>query len=254
MDQKMQKIIDEMREVKLSPSEKASLKASLFKEIDSKNTLFVPVTVSSPYFAWFHFSKKHFEFVLASVLILVLFGSGVAFAANQSVPGDILYGVKTKVNEKVARLFHKTSLASEALFETHLMDVRLDEAEKLSDSKKLEGSIKEEVRKDVSEQTDRAFEAESALDKEKKNKDENKGSLLIGTATPKNFGNNMNGNGEENNEKLKSSTSTKDNGVPENAEENRSNTIQKVVEKHQKILEELKLNPGESHGEKNGKE
>ncbi|MDD5068597.1 MAG: hypothetical protein PHN89_03295 [Candidatus Pacebacteria bacterium] len=247
----MQKIIERMREVKLSPSEKASLKASLFKEIDSKSALFVPAPVSSPYFAWFHFSKKHFEFVLASVLILVLFGGGVAFAANQSIPGDILYPVKTKVNEKVARFFHKTSLTSEALFETNLMEERLNEAEKLSDSKKLEGSIKEEVRKDVSEQTDRAFKAESALDKEKKNKDDNKVSLIIPTATPKNFGNS---NGEENNEKLKSSPSPRNNGAQENAEENRNNTIQKVVEKHQKILEELRLNPGESHGEKNEKE
>ncbi|MDD4988987.1 MAG: hypothetical protein PHV42_00985 [Candidatus Pacebacteria bacterium] len=262
----MQKIIDDLKEVHLTSSEKSRLLTSLMKKIDEMPKGPFKKRTPSPYFTWFEFSSRKLELVLGAFVILILFGSGVAFAANGSLPGDILYPVKVGVNEKVARIFHSESPASEALFETHLMDERLNEAEKLSQTNKLDNaSFKEQVKEGVAAQTNRA---EKAVEKA----DENKTALPETTEMPvqNGLGNEekTQGNGNATNEKNNSAqnrnretiaTSSKNNAGESadnagNGAENPNNSIKGVIEKHQKILQELKLDSGESHGLKKGKE
>ncbi len=259
MDQKMQKIIDDLKEVKLSGAEKALLKASITQKMAEMPALHKK-RVPSPYFTWFQFSSRQVQLVLASFLIVALFGSGVAFAANQALPGDILYPVKIGVNEKVARVFHKASSVSEALFETQLMDERLNEAEKLADSKKLEGNLREEVKTEVTDQTNRAEKAveranEQKLEKTSVEPDKKQEIATTTNISSKNEKQDTNENvnikkpdtqKQDSNENV---TDTNNNGA-----ENADDAIRSVFEKHQKIIQELKVNQGESHSSgSNGK-
>ncbi|GEM_PF-3385347 len=87
-------------------------------------------------------------FAAFSLMVLVLSSAGVSKAAEQSLPGDFLYPVKTQVNEKI-----KTSLAStaqqKAQVASELTLKRLDEAEVLLEHGKLDEDKKEVITKNL---------------------------------------------------------------------------------------------------------
>ncbi len=69
--------------------------------------------------------------VAALVAIMVLIGGGVSFAAQRSLPGDILYPVKVGFNEKVVAAF-KISPVAKVDYEVDLANRRLEEAARLA--------------------------------------------------------------------------------------------------------------------------
>lgn len=79
--------------------------------------------------------------VLISLLIAVLVGGGVTFVANKSLPGDVLYSVKTSFNDNVLESF---AFSSEGKAGVHvdIAEDRLEEAEKIV----VDGSLKADVR------------------------------------------------------------------------------------------------------------
>lgn len=79
------------------------------------------------------FVVRHQFFASALALVLILFVSGgtVAFAAEGSLPGDVLYPIKVSVNEELVLRFAARTPEAKAAFEAHRLERRLEEAEDL---------------------------------------------------------------------------------------------------------------------------
>ncbi len=145
------KIIDQLRSVALSDTERAALRANLIAHIHENK---VQHAVLSP---WTQFIlSKHAQAVFLSIIIIVSYGSSITSAAEGTLPGDILYPVKTGVIEPVARLVSASSPSSEASFETKLLEKRLEEVEILTAKKNLDPALKQVVRAAIYEQNVKA--------------------------------------------------------------------------------------------------
>lgn len=80
---------------------------------------------------------------VAAVVVVFLFG-GTALAAERSLPKEMLYVVKTRINEPFRASFLKDA-KTKATFHVSLADRRLREAEKLQDTGKLDEETKTEL-------------------------------------------------------------------------------------------------------------
>ena len=91
---------------------------------------------------WMSFSIRHryVANVLASVVIILVITGGTSFAAEGSLPGDILYPVKTVLNESVKSVL-VIGPQAEVKWETEKISRRLDEAEELA----VRGDLDEET-------------------------------------------------------------------------------------------------------------
>jgi len=94
--------------------------------------------------------------VPALILAIVLSG-GISYAAEGAVPGDILYPVKTEINENI-RSAVAFSTESEGRVQVQLAQHRLEEASELS----AEGKLTSDVASELAEEF--AFHANNALD------------------------------------------------------------------------------------------
>lgn len=75
------------------------------------------------------------------ILTLAIFaGGGASFAAEQSLPGDLLYPIKIEINEKVKAAFAANPKAKTEL-EISFVNSRLDEAEKLASRGALKADV-----------------------------------------------------------------------------------------------------------------
>ncbi len=75
-----------------------------------------------------------------ALIIALILGGGVTFAAEQSLPGEALYPVKINVNEQVRSLL-AVSDDAEARLQANLAERRLEEAEKLA----VDGRLNDDV-------------------------------------------------------------------------------------------------------------
>lgn len=95
---KLQKDIENFenayKQVSLSVSEKENMKASIFDRI-------TPAAQPSPFFAWSFYLRA----VPVALIMFAVIGAPVSFAAEKSLPGDVLYKVKTNINEEVKAVF-----------------------------------------------------------------------------------------------------------------------------------------------------
>ncbi|OGZ45520.1 MAG: hypothetical protein A3C84_04270 [Candidatus Ryanbacteria bacterium RIFCSPHIGHO2_02_FULL_48_12] len=78
------------------------------------------------------------------VAIIVLVSAGVSFTAQSTLPGDMLYPVKTEVNERAEGWFAVSS-ESESRHQATLVLRRLEEAEKLKTQGRLDAETKAEL-------------------------------------------------------------------------------------------------------------
>ncbi|MFA5831656.1 MAG: DUF5667 domain-containing protein [Candidatus Paceibacterota bacterium] len=101
-----------------------------------------------------------------AIIIALLLGGGTSFAAENSLPGDILYPVKVHVNENVQEVI-AVSNEAEAKLQAKLAVRRLDEAEKLA----MEGKLSAETSADLKTR----FEEHSESSKEHRIKTEESG-------------------------------------------------------------------------------
>jgi len=146
-----QKLIHHLRSITLSDAERAALRAALIAHMRANGAR---RTIPSPW-SWF-FYTKHVQVAFLSLLIIIGYGSSMTLAAEGALPGDILYPIKTRVNESVARLITATSPVAEAAFETKLLEKRLEEAETLDTRKKLDPELKHAVREVIRKQSIKA--------------------------------------------------------------------------------------------------
>jgi hypothetical protein len=88
---------------------------------------------SSPYLSFSFFSRK---MVSLALLLVIVGGSGLTYAAELSLPGDALYPVKLNVNENVKGAFMYSTTA-EAYWNETLVEKRLEEINTLKVENKL---------------------------------------------------------------------------------------------------------------------
>ncbi|MES2203059.1 MAG: DUF5667 domain-containing protein [Patescibacteria group bacterium] len=128
----------EGQKIRLSHAEKSAMKARILGVPSS-------VVTHSPYFFFnFQFSRT---FVPVMAVLIVLFGTGTAYAAQGSLPGDVLYPVKIHVTEPVEVALAGTP-ADKAVVETKLAERRVAEAQTLASQGKLDATTTAELQSD----------------------------------------------------------------------------------------------------------
>ena len=104
-------------------------------------------------FSIFNRPKKPMTAIMIALVLMV--GGGTSFAAEGAVPGDVLYPIKTEVNETIKSAFALSSEA-EANLQARLTKERLEEAETLAARGELTAYIAADLSTRVSEHYERA--------------------------------------------------------------------------------------------------
>ncbi|MHB8660575.1 MAG: DUF5667 domain-containing protein [Minisyncoccota bacterium] len=86
--------------------------------------------------AWFAYLRRPVNVAIATVLILTLSSGGIAFAAERTLPGDVLYPVKVSVIEPL-RIALAASPEAKASLQMAFAQRRIDEAAELASEGKL---------------------------------------------------------------------------------------------------------------------
>jgi hypothetical protein len=146
--------IEELKKISLSKEAKQGMfeRLSLYAEEHPIPTL--PMTLKSPWYSSF-FQYTHYHrsaYMIATFATLVIIGGNISYAAEQSLPGDLLYPVKLRVNEKVGDALQFTSEAKVS-WATVKVQKRLQEAQTLIDKGAFDDTkrvqIEQEVEKNV---------------------------------------------------------------------------------------------------------
>lgn len=91
--------------------------------------------------------------VIAIIIVLIV-GGGVSVAANNSLPGDALHGIKVGVNERM-RLGMSVSAQSQANTRAEIAEERLMEAERLAVDDRMNARARTQVETNFTEHADR---------------------------------------------------------------------------------------------------
>jgi hypothetical protein len=144
-DKKLKNVISQVKKVSLSQDEKSRIlhNLSLYTDVHQQ----IPTTHTL--FAFFNISlNKKLAIVLASVMIAVIVGGTAVYASEGSLPGDLLYPIKTRIVEPL-----KVALAGtpeeKADVEAGLAVERLKEAETLDQRGKLTQDFKKALDNNV---------------------------------------------------------------------------------------------------------
>lgn len=92
-------------------------------------------------YGWFTFAHRP---VAAALVLCVIFGSGVSYAAESALPGDALYAIKTYINEP-ARVALATSAEARAEVQIELAERRIEEAAVLAAEGRLDSETEDEL-------------------------------------------------------------------------------------------------------------
>ena len=124
----------------LSGKEKQFLETRLLELVRTKT----PIRLEGQRSPFISFNFLSFKFMPIAILLIVLLGGGVSFAAEGALPGDALYPVKVGVNERV-RAALALGLEADAEWNVRQIERRLEEAEELS----AEGELNAETRTEI---------------------------------------------------------------------------------------------------------
>lgn len=140
-DLNIKKEIAQIKKISLTVDEKSTMLKNLSAYAD------VHAPVSSPFSIFSLLNNplnRKFAYVLASMIIAVLAGGSLAYASENSLPGDLLYPIKTKIVEPI-KLAIATTPEAKAKVETEIADNRLQEAETLDKTGKLTPEVKKDL-------------------------------------------------------------------------------------------------------------
>lgn len=156
MNKNFSKIIKDAKTFSLSENDKKSVMDKVSKFIkehpvsDAPREILTPevgdkiktpyLKSSLPIFSLFN----KYKFISLALIIAFVLSGGTSFAANYSLPGDILYPVKIHVNENI-KSFVAFSYDAEAKVEIQKADERLKEQEALA----LKGEVDEETKAQI---------------------------------------------------------------------------------------------------------
>jgi len=156
-----------LKGLKLSETSRAKMERELL-EYAKFHPVRVPVVSRSNKvpFGTVLFGNK-FTTMPIAILIAIFVSAGTSFAASGSMPGDLLYGVKTNINENVASAL-AVGADAQARFEAKVLEKRLAEAEALKAEGKLTGELAVLVADRLAKQAATAQEASSNSEAEVK--------------------------------------------------------------------------------------
>lgn len=166
MDTKIKNFIQVLSRIRLTSAERLHMRASL-EAVIRKTMPAVEPKIPSPY-AGFFLTLAYQRAAAFLVLFAVAIGSvGTAtFAAEDAVPGDAMYAVKTKVSEPLRSLAAVTPSAK-AQWETTRAERRLQEAEILAARGELDQAVAVELSEGFVASADVAAEHIAILSTEK---------------------------------------------------------------------------------------
>lgn len=157
------RFIEIIKSISLTKNEKESIKENLIAEMDSPK-----VYEKTPYSLprGFTYGILNLRYVSLMMLFFVM-GAGVSFAAEKSLPGDILYPVKIGFNEKIAGVF-SVGVQGRANREALLITKRLEEARYLVFEEKFSEKDFSNLEDSIAMHTDNVKKYISRLQEEKK--------------------------------------------------------------------------------------
>lgn len=138
-DLNIQKEINQIKKISLTKNEKSKILHNISVYADFHTPIPSPFSI----FSFVNINKK-LVYALASILIFVLTGGSLAYASENSLPGDMLYSIKTEVVEPIRISMAKTP-EEKAVLETDFANRRLKEAEDLNRLGKLTPKFKKEL-------------------------------------------------------------------------------------------------------------
>lgn len=128
----IKKFIRDIKQIKMTSIEKNEIKLVLLSCM-KKN----PIENARKFrFLFLFFARKPVIIALCAVLLFG-FGGGVSYAAEDSVPGEVLYPIKTKVNERLENAI-AFGLEAKARANARFAERRLEEMRELSFRRKLD--------------------------------------------------------------------------------------------------------------------
>lgn len=141
--------LNKLREdIKLSDERKFKIRDYLINEIDGTNleSTYGKHTKKGIFWSQLVLSKyqKRYVPIIAGFIIVVILGSGVSFAAENSLPGDLLYLVKVNINEEVLGSL-TFGVKAKTEYEADLATKRLEEAEQLTVSGKMDEETQDSI-------------------------------------------------------------------------------------------------------------
>ena len=92
-------------------------------------------------YRWLTFAHRP---IAAALCLVLIFGTGISYAAASALPGDALYAVKTYVNEPV-RVALATSAEAKANVQIELAERRIDEAATLAAEGRLDSQTQQDL-------------------------------------------------------------------------------------------------------------
>lgn len=142
-------------DVRLTDEERARMKRMLSEYVAMKPLRAAPLDRRAPLLhaliSVYAFSRKSIAGVM--VFTLLFSGAGVSFAAENAVPGDVLYPIKVEVNEPVVAAL-SVSQESKVLWNAERAERRLEEAALLASN----GTLTDERKKELEERFDQHAE------------------------------------------------------------------------------------------------
>ncbi len=146
-----EKLISEIRKVTLDPAAKAAIRQELLDFIKSRPVREVESSRPLSLLADLKFIPKPMAIFL---VIVILVSGGVATAAEGSLPGDALYPIKVGVNEEV-RAWFNFSAEAKADLDARMAVRRLEEAEQLAASSRLNADTRAELEAKFTQRAER---------------------------------------------------------------------------------------------------
>ncbi len=141
-------------DVRMSPTEKERMRAYV-NEYMSFTPKLVPEEPRTRLQNIFSYLRRPAYASVAIALIIFSTTGGVAYAAERTIPGDVLYGVKIHITEP-ARTVLSTSHKKKAEWHIRLAERRLEEAVILVDREKLNAEVASKLAKDFSKHSTNA--------------------------------------------------------------------------------------------------
>ena len=129
-DKNFKKGIKELKNIRMTDAEKKTVLRKVFS-----SSVESPYMERIPVFAFIY--SHHTRAILTGCLVLILSFSGVVYGSSGSLPGDLLYPIKTKVVEPVLDAVNHAP-EKKIVWEEEKVTRRIMEAEKLAEKDELD--------------------------------------------------------------------------------------------------------------------